>query len=84
MEKFVVIKTTAADLKKRPKHLKNVHPDYPLDVAEFETLSEAQQAHPNKIIYTPETYSIYKNAMNEVHGKLSEPHHKRPWWKFWA
>lgn len=80
---FVVIKTSGKDLVKGHPLCGKVHPDYPVEVEEFESLEAAKAAHPCVEPMPVEYYHGFKTAMNISHGVIS-PAGKRKWWKFWS
>lgn len=70
---------------------KNGPVGFPLECREYQTLEQAQAAHPNGVIMTVEAYQEHaqKWAVNYQAPKYVEQTKalvikKRPWWKFWG
>lgn len=77
---FVVVTKRIKDLKKIPKELYGVDPEFPLDCAEYLTRDEAETKHPGAAIVTSEEYNAHKSEMDGIYEKTWK---KIPWWMVW-
>ncbi len=78
---FVVITKRVSDFAEVPTTYKGTSASYPLEVKEYATAEEAQDAHPGSTVLSSEYYNGYKLAMNDVHGVIKSV--TKSWWQFW-